>query len=195
MTRALVVLVVVLCWVGGVPLVAADVTPTQRVISTMLERAHAVVIDGIGDQPYRLEHVDHPDGPWLESLFLTQASRAGKQAVTSDADVVVSVVYNDVSTRYELVDQADSIRRVVTVDLSATIKRGERLEVYTIDPLTDTVVCIRQDAVAAESTQHAATHGEMPVAERTVWDDVLEPAIFVVAAVATVVLLFTVRSQ
>ena len=195
MKRFLAVLASVLLLAGGSPLSAAEVASTQRVITDMLRWAHGVVIERIDDRPFQLERIEHPDGRWLESQFLTQATRAGKQAVTSDAEVVVTLVYNDVSTRYELVEQADSIRRVITVDLSAQVQHDGRIKMTTIEPMQDTVVCSRQDALAAESQQHRATHGEMPDPDRTVWDDVLEPAIFVVAAVATVVLLFTVRSQ
>jgi len=181
--------------VGGVPLAAAEIAPAQKVITDLLQEAHTAVIEQLDERPFQLERSEHPDGRWLESQFLTQATRAGKQAVTSSADIVVTIVYNDVSTRYETVEQADSVRRVITVDISATIQRNGTLHVIPIEPMRSTVVCLRQNALAAESDQHSSTHAELPLPERTVWDDVLEPAIFVVAAVATVVLLFTVRSQ
>ena len=195
MKRFLAVLASVLLLAGGSPLSAAEVASSQRVITDLLKKAHASVIDEMDDRPFQLGRIEHPDGRWLESQFLTQATRAGKQAVTSDAEVVVTLVYNDVSTRYELVEQADSIRRVITVDVDARIELDGQLSVISIEPTQVVDVCLRQDALAAESQQHQATHGEMPDPDRTVWDDVLEPAIFVVAAVATVVLLFTVRSQ
>jgi hypothetical protein len=190
-----VVVVLVFLAAGGLRLAAAEVPSTQRVISSLLRSAHDTVVEQMDDRPFRLERVDHPDGPWLESQFLTQATRAGREAVTSDAPVVVTVVYNDVSTRYELVEHSDSVRRVITVDLSAQIEHDGQRMLVTPEPAQDTIVCLRQDALAAESQQHQATHGEMPDPDRTIWDDVLEPAIFVVAAAATIVLLFTVRSQ
>ncbi len=195
MIRCSLVVSVLVLVVGGFRTAAAEVPSTQRVITSMLQHAHGMVIDQMDDRPFRLERVDHPDGPWLESQFLTLATRAGKEAVTSDASVVLTLVYNDVSTRYELVEHTDSIRRVITVDVTAQVARDGRVSTISTDPMQDTIVCLRQDALAAESRQHHATHGEMPDPDRTVWDDVLEPAIFVVAAVATVVLLFTVRSQ
>ena len=195
MIRSCVAVIIMILAAGGLRYASAEVPSAQRVITTMLQQAHGSVVEQLDDRPLRLERVDHPDGPWLESQFLTQATRAGKSVVTSEAPVVLTLVYNDVSTRYESVEHTDSIRRVITVDLSAEVERDGQRTLITASPTQDTLVCLRQDALAAESRQHRSTHGEMPVPDRTVWDDVLEPAIFVVAAAATVVLLFTVRSQ
>ena len=168
---------------------------TQTVIRAMFDEAFADIIASVPDSSVSVSVSDHPDSRWIEAEFLTALSASGKEILTSQAQVSISLYPVDVSTTYRVVESADSIQRVVTVSLAAVVIRHGRVEPLNVAPRADTTVCLRTDAVAAESAQHSATRGEMPLPERTVWDDVLEPAIFVVAAVATVVLLFTVRSQ
>ena len=105
------------------------------------------------------------------------------------------VVPSDVSTRYEAIEDSDSIRRIITVDVRANLIGERTMAPAAPGPYTDTVMCTREEAESAQSPQHFATRGEIPPAESSFWDDVLEPVVFVAAAVATVVLLFTVRSQ
>jgi hypothetical protein len=40
-----------------------------------------------------------------------------------------------------------------------------------------------------------ATHGVVPARPTTLWEDIAQPVVFIGAAVITIVLLFTVRSQ
>lgn len=183
---------IVLCcgWVWAQP-----VTSTTVVVQQGLAQQYGQIIERIPPGSVEVQVSAHPDAAWLEQEFLQQVVRNDRSIVTSGGRSVVRLVFADVSTRYESIEQTDSVRRVVTVDVGATIQQEGSTIVVPSRPLADTVVMLRQDASAAQSTQHTSTHAELPLPERTVWDDVLEPAIFVVAAVATVVLLFTVRSQ
>jgi len=174
---------------------AQPISSTTMVIQQGLDEQYRQIIDRIPEGSVEVQTSPHPDAVWLEQMFLQALVRSGRSIVTTGGSSVVRLVFADVSTRYETVEMSDSIRRIVTVDVGATVLQNDRASVIPLTPSTETIVVLRQDALAAQSTQHTSTHAEMPLPERTMWDDVLEPAIFVVAAVATVVLLFTVRSQ
>lgn len=138
---------------------------------------------------------EHPDARWIESVILREAQGKGLDVRNTDADASLIVVPTNVSTIYELVPESDFVLRIVTVELSAIVSRGNTKHNIVSTPIRDSTTCFRQDAIAAESHQHRSTHGELPLPESSLWDDALEPVIFIGAAVATVVLLFTVRSQ
>jgi hypothetical protein len=172
-----------------------NIPGAQAVIRSMLDESFTTIIASVPNPSVAVTVADHPDRRWFEAEFFTALNASGKEIVTTQAPATIHLVPVDVSTQYRAVESADSIQRVITVSLSAVLEHDGRMQPLDVAPLADTIVCLRTDAVAAESSQHTATRGEMPLPERSVWDDVLEPAIFVVAAVATVVLLFTVRSQ
>jgi len=194
MHRIVITMVIIMATI--VPCRAGEVTSTIEVVTRSMEGAIDSALRTIPAGSRIQVSVDnHPDARWLESTVMRLATEKRIVIATEQTTSEVSVVVNDLSTKYEAVGSADSIRRVVTTDVSFIVTSGGERRVVQPPAQRDVVTCLRRDALAAESAQHASTHGEMPAEERTLWDDVLEPAIFVVAAVATVVLLFTVRSQ
>lgn len=183
-------LVLIPCAVG-----AQSISSTITVIQQGLHEQYRQILERIPDGSVEVLTSPHPDAVWLEQMFLQALTRDGRSIVTTGGATTVRLIFADVSTRYEVLEQSDSIRRIVTVDVGATVTQNGMASVLPLTPWVDSVIVLRQDALAAQDAQHTSTHAELPLPERTVWDDVLEPAIFVVAAVATVVLLFTVRSQ
>jgi hypothetical protein len=144
-------------------------------------------------------HVDvvgHADAAWI-SAVLSSAMGAGDVAAEgSRRALALRCTPVDVSTRYEVHEHSDSVIRVVVVNM--------RAEVVDADgstrgiPLTEqrtTANLSRSQAVALQSKQYGCTWAELPAPATSFWQDVLEPAVFVGAAVVTTLLFFTVRSQ
>ncbi len=172
----------------------------HRYTIDIVERGVRAFADSVcavaGEPPASFHVVDHPDAPWVESILLGRPSSdtclARRAADAGTADVVITI--NDISTRYELAESADSVRRSVVVSLTARSQRtGRSVVSASVGGPMETLT--RERAAALESRQHAGTHAPMPDHPTTFWEDVLQPAVFIVAAATTIVLLFTVRSQ
>ncbi|MBU3699331.1 MAG: hypothetical protein FGM33_04870 [Candidatus Kapabacteria bacterium] len=154
---------------------------------TMIARCDYAQGDAV---PIRV--ADHPDASWVRSLVLRRFQERGLQT-TTDADerAALNIVIEDASTRYSAMPDRDSVERTIVVKLTSTC-RGRMAALPTI---TQRTTLTRQKVDAFQSRQHQAAHGVVPDAANSVWDDVLEPLIYVAAAAVTVVLLFTVRTQ
>ena len=194
MIRVILIGFVVVLLSGGLH---AQIAPTTDVIQRTMSERLALVFEAAGktQSTISLTVSDHPDAPWVESIALEQAIGSGLEVSTTTAPTDVQVVVKDLSTRYEAMGESDSVRRIITVDLEAIVSAASKKTVVGKGAVSDTLICTRRDAIAAESRQHRATYGEMPESASSVWDDILEPVIFIAAAAATVVLLFTVRSS
>jgi hypothetical protein len=135
----------------------------------------------------------HPDADWIRSLMQRRFEERGIAtiSVNDTASPAVSVVIENASTRYAPSSASDSVERSIVVQLSVECK-GRPLA---LAPVTHRATMARQNVDAYQSRQHMATHAPLPNPESSVWDDVLEPLIYVAAAAVTVVLFFTVRTQ
>lgn len=135
---------------------------------------------------------DHPDAQWIRSIVARRMEERGVPVVVgSAARADLDVVIMDVSTRYQLTSNPDSVEREVVVKLETTY-RQRRLP---LEPKSVRTTLGRTEAQATQSTQHTGTHAALPEAPSSLWNDVLEPLIYVGAAIVTVVLFYTVRTQ
>lgn len=143
----------------------------------------------------------HPDADWVRSIIAsritTRHSRAVRSVGSEDRKrnvpkYLVTIV--DLSTRYQNVEDGDSLLRVVTADLQLRVIDSDAAFQHAA-PLRNETRCTREQAESLEDNQHNATHGSIPIKPHSFWDDVLQPVVFIAAAAITVVLLFTVRSQ
>ena len=175
---------------------AQSIPPTTTVLDRALQEASKEIVAQLQDGDVLTIDVDAgPDSKWVEAIVVRAANDRGLDVRTADASVALEVVPVNMSTVYESIPESDSILRVITLDLSVLSYRDGVKQSLTVAPRIDSLRCLRSQAIAAQSTQHHSTHGELPPLESSLWDDALEPVIFIGAAVATVVLLFTVRSQ
>jgi hypothetical protein len=173
----------------------AEIPNTIDVVSELSATSiHEIFLKLPVKGPIALEVVQHPDAAWIEIMALSEAA-SSERAVATSSETNVRIVIKDLSTRYRLIEGSDSVQREIVVAIEAIVSMGGERQMVVPTVQRSVLVCTRSDAKSAESMQHAATHGELPEAPSSVWDDVLEPVIFVTAAVATVVLLFTVRSK
>ncbi|MFM8771310.1 MAG: hypothetical protein ACKOE4_04720 [Candidatus Kapaibacterium sp.] len=135
---------------------------------------------------------DHPDAPWVRSIISRRMEERGVPvALGTAARTDLDVVIMDVSTRYQLTQNPDSVEREVVVKLETTY-RQRRLP---LEPKSVRTTLGRSEALASQSAQHTGTHAALPDAPSSLWNDVLEPLIYVGAAVVTVLLFYTVRTQ
>jgi hypothetical protein len=188
------ILVALLAWAGTA--VAQDDRYTIDIVERSV-RSFADSVCAVAGSPSGTFHVvDHPDAAWVESILAGRAPQSDclvrRASEQPTADVVITI--NDISTRYELAESADSVRRRVVVSLSARSQRtGAAIASTSMQGPLETLT--RERAAALESRQHAGTHAPMPHHPTTFWEDILQPAVFIAAAATTIVLLFTVRSQ
>ena len=188
-------LLVLFAFLAAIPLTAKMPLYTVDIV----ERAVVAVAESVcavaGPVPSFVV-VDHPDAAWVESIVLGLRPDAACLSVRSPdpaaAEIILTI--NDISTRYELADDADSIRRSVVVAITARERRtGKQLAAVRTVHGQETLP--RERATALESRQHTGTSAPMPPHPTTFWEDIAQPVIFIAAAATTIILLFTVRSQ
>ncbi|MBI2794684.1 MAG: hypothetical protein HYX66_08575 [Ignavibacteria bacterium] len=174
---------------------AREIAPADQILDSLLVDVCAEIANQI--PPIDTLHIDvsiHPDAEFVESVLLESLSKRTTVFSRTNGNNILKIIINDMSTRYRLVDD-DSVQRVITVTLRASLELNGVVKPLNITDRSRIDVGSRREAEQADSEQHAASHGHVPDAERTFWDDILEPAIFVAVAATTVILLFTVRSK
>lgn len=150
------------------------------------------VIAGPDADTVRMRVHDHPDALWFESIIMQRCDeqRVPMRIATAN-DQAVTLVISDASTSYQPHTHPDSLVREVVLD--ASMRRNNN--VYKLQKQTRQDVVAHEQAAAKQSDQHASTKAVVPEKQPSLWDDVLQPIVFIGAAVVTLVLLFTVRSQ
>jgi hypothetical protein len=194
------VLVMMIC---AAPLLMASVTDTAgKPTVVVIDEAMRTCIDDLTHAVRAGDTVDvsvsaHPDAAWVRASLIQQLTTKGT-IVTEQGGKghhVLSVVPVDLRTAYTTTDAADTVVRTITVSLTATLDTPQR-GISSVP--CSTVVqerLSREQALRLQSDQHAATRADLPPKPTSIWQDIVEPAVFIGAAVVTVVLLFTVRSQ
>ncbi len=188
-------IIVVLAAMLAVAGYAQDVEPTQRVLERLLVRAGEEICSRAGDSNVRFTVSQHPDAPWIATMLRDPANSRGclSQIVDSTASAQLVIVCRDVQTTYANAQHQDTVVRSVVVDVAA-IQRENGSQFHAVR-LVDTTHVARTEVPMLDSQQHMATHGVVPARPTTLWEDIAQPVVFIAAAVVTVVLLFTVRSQ
>lgn len=150
------------------------------------------VIAGPDTDTVRMRVHDHPDALWFESIIMQRCDeqRVPMRIATAN-EQAVTLVISDASTSYQPHTHPDSLVREVVLD--ASMRRNNN--VYKLQKQTRQDVVAHEQAAAKQSDQHASTKAVIPERQPSLWDDVLQPIVFIGAAVVTLVLLFTVRSQ
>lgn len=177
--------------------VRADAIPhTVDVIETAVRELtdSLIVRAGVstGDSIPLFVH-DHPDASWIRSIVARRMEQRGLPVVIAEASpqAVLEMTVMDVSTRYSPATHRDSLHRQVVVKLGSSYRR----KAVALESRTESRTISRPDARATQTTQHAGTHAELPEAPSSIWEDAVEPLIYIAAAVVTIVLFFTVRTQ
>lgn len=196
MTKALIVVIAVVLTLATSARAwsAVEGASTIERMNTLIQRSLAEVARQVSADSVSIGIATHPDAEFIRVMAIDAfGNRVVSNASATNADVFITPI--DISTRYEACEAADSIDRVISATMKAVLTENG-----TVTPLQTLNVVERErmhrkDAVRLQSTQRMSTHGQIPPMATTIWDDILQPAIFVAAAVTTVVLLFTVRSQ
>lgn len=193
--RSTIVLVLLVC---GCTTMHAQAPSTADVLQAHI-RAWAEARTPMLGSNVTLDVAEHPDKPWFEAAMITALRDRGVDAIRGYEGPRLRIVLVDVSTRYDRTDHPDSVSRLVTARLyeERIDADGRAVPLRTSDTATwqRTDVLGRDQVNALQSTQHPAMHGDVPPPPRDLWDDILEPVVYVAAAAVTVVLLFTVRSK
>lgn len=141
---------------------------------------------------------EHPDQEWATSILGRRMQHAGRatHVVRSEEESDLVFTIEDISTRYALREDADSVLRTIVVQITARNRRASPSGLMLAVPMIRQEDVIARDvAEATESRQHSGSHGTIPPPPTSFWDDLAQPVIFIAAAATTVLLLFTVRSQ
>lgn len=159
--------------------------PNTVVLTEMLDSAAQQLAQELLHEPCTIVVTGHPDSLWIQAVI------AGKN---NSGDQVVRVVPVDVSVRYVPAESADSVERICTVVLAVDVQSGSPKKT-TLTPRLQKKIVARKQIEWLNDAQHLATNPVEPPKPRSIWDDILEPVVFVAAAIVTVGLFFTVRSQ
>ncbi len=173
---------------------AQSLLSTIDVIEAAIVRVADTVCATTGGAYPTFALASHPDAEWLLGVILRSRTGTDCMAAIADgaaADVLLSIA--DASTTYRQTPQDDTVERVITVRVNVLERRSGKPLASPIVVRTD--LCTREQAAVAQSVQHHATHAAIPAKPTSFWDDIAQPAIFVLAAATTIILLFTVRSQ
>ena len=188
-------LIVVVLMMGSMCLRAQNVESTQRVVERLLVQAGDDICAQAGVSAVTYSISAHPDAAWIASMLRDPASPRTclSRVVDSSASADVVVVCRDIQTTYANAHHQDTVQRrvVVSVDAIDRVHASRVVEVR----LVDTALVAREDIALLDSRQHMSTHGTVPSRPTTLWEDITQPIVFIGAAVVTIVLLFTVRSQ
>gem|GEM_PF-483387 len=196
----------VVAFVACVGLTSAQLKPTTLdVVTGLVEQWVDTAFSSLTNtnvlDTLLLDVEPHPDADWVRSIISSRVTTRHGRAVRfigteySKRNVPKYLVtIADLSTRYQNVEDGDSVLRVVTADLQLRILDSDVVYQHAA-PLRNETRCTREQAESSEDKQHSATRGSIPVKPHSFWDDVLQPVVFIAAAAITVVLLFTVRSQ
>lgn len=177
----------------------SDTSRTSRYTVDVVESVVRDLVDSVitrsgvtaGSATHMYVH-DHPDAPWIRSIVARHLEERGVPVALGSAERTdLDVVIMDVSTRYQLTPNPDSVEREVVVKLESTYRQRRLL----LEPKSVRTTLGRSEALAVQSAQHTGTHAALPEAPSSLWNDVLEPLIYVGAAVVTVLLFYTVRTQ
>lgn len=191
----IVALIIAAFVMGNICSLAQNVEPTQRVVERLLVQAGDDICVRAGAPATTYSMSAHPDAAWIASMLRDPASQREclSRLVDSSAIADIVVVCRDVQTTYVSAHHQDTIQRRVVVSVDA-IDRAHASRVIEVR-LVDTTLVAREDVALLDSRQHMSTHGVVPPRPTTLWEDIAQPVVFIGAAVVTVVLLFTVRSQ
>lgn len=174
----------------------STMTVVTREVRSQLDSIVAGLTDGT-DTAFTLGYAlaPHPDRAWIETLLLQAIEQQkGVTVVPDGGSVSLEIIPIDIRTAYTVTANPDSVNREIVVSVSG-IYRGD-VNSHIMPPASITKNrLLRSDAIRLQSNQLSSTHAELPTPESSFFDDILEPAIFVAAAVVTVVLAFTVRSK
>jgi hypothetical protein len=187
-------LLVAITVLGTYSLQAQDVPSSLDVMQGFVRNVADTLraIAGPDTDTVRMRVHDHPDALWFESIIMQRCDeqRVPIRIATAN-DQTVTLVVSDASTSYQPHMHPDSLVREVVLD--ASMRRNNN--VYKLQKQTRQDVVAHEQAAAKQSDQHASTKAVVPEKQPSLWDDVLQPIVFIGAAVVTLVLLFTVRSQ
>ncbi|HCN05435.1 MAG TPA: hypothetical protein DIS79_07425 [Bacteroidetes bacterium] len=174
---------------GNVP--ENTITVIEREFVTVVSEALRHVGDG---SDVELTVASHPDQSWFRGLALTAAG-SRRLFIVDGAPNSIEIVPRNIGTTYLATDNDDTVVREVRMLLDVIITKEGKTHVETVAPSPKVTRCSRADALRTQSLQHTSTHAELPPQHRTFWDDIVEPVVFIAAAITTAALLFTVRSQ
>lgn len=173
---------------------------TLDVVTREVSRQLAEIVDSLpaadsGQQQLTLIVAGHPDHSWLETKALQAfEKRSDVELVSGSANRSLEIVVSDLSTRYSNLGSNDSVERVITVALEGLYKEKKPRR---IQPRTAVIrtSCLRSEAMLHQNSTLTSTQAMMPETDKSVFEEIIEPVIFVAAAVLTVVLAFSIRSK
>jgi len=150
------------------------------------------VVAGRDADTLRVRIHNHPDALWFESIIAQHCDEQHiPMRIVSNDEQSVTLVISDASTTYQPHSNADSVVREVVLDASLRSSTA----IYKLQKQSRRDIVAHDLAMVKQSDQHASTTAVIPVKHPSLWDDILQPIVFIGAAVVTIVLLFTVRSQ
>lgn len=179
------------------PTQSAEPDHSMAVVTQEVKRQLALIATLVPQEsaqtPIRIHVNSHPDSAWVYALAEDAVAQRGAVLTSKDNAPRLDLTVLDIRTTYSPTEHADSVDRSIVVWLSGTYSATGKRE--SPEKVVITTRCSRADAMRTQSLQLQATHGTLPPEQRSILEELVEPVVFVAAAVVTVVLAFTVRSK
>jgi hypothetical protein len=139
----------------------------------------------------------HPASWLIEQHLLNKGKDAGKRFFThhKEKQSLLTVNIKKMIVEYDLHQNNDSLFRNITLIISQTLEKPNGI----LLGLREINICWkdeigRDDIQYAESSPYPFARGTVPEPERTFFEKIAEPVIFISTAIITIALLFSVRS-
>lgn len=157
-------------------------------------------LQNLGFKSYNVDFGAHPADWLVEQHLFREVDGADIRLLRkprTDTNALLQLHIRHLGPTYSLYDpHSDSLIREVSLDLRAQIQYGNgKINVLSIAAESSVDTIARSELVFLESKQHSFANAPVPEAPTGVFTEIVEPLVMVSAAILTVVLLFTVRSQ
>ena len=151
-------------------------------------------IQNVGVQSFTSEIAEH-SAAWLLEQKLLENATSNDIKVLSDTGSKLKIEIAKLEVEYKLHPDSDSLYRNISMNLFARIDHNnELINVSSADKLYSDVIGY-DDAQLLQSGNYAFTNGIIPEQNNGFFEEYIEPIIITSAAIVTVILFFTVRSN
>lgn len=177
--------------------------------SAFSQQANISVIDSISKAYFNLLAIDLNEkqvkkvtlaindsavGSFFGEIAVRQLDSSGIR-ITLDTTSILKISVVDVATRYENTSSSDSLERVITIKIRSSLQLDNSKSPLEILDVRYTDRISRQSVNMLNSRIYPFASAKPPMPDLSFWEKYLEPAIITTAAVLTVWLFFSVRSN
>ena len=175
----------------------------STIVDSLLNEASLNIISNLSKSDIKKSYLsvsEHPAKDLLKNLLIKNSSGLGVTFLEGipniSTDNSIEILIKETGVEYFETENDSIFTRIIIVDIFTSVRSVEGIlssipETKYI--YTDTIPSMSKYHIENSSANY--TKAELPKKEMSFFEEILEPAIVIVTAAATVILLFTVRSE